>query len=336
VRASLRGAALDSLVLVLVRTIVLACLAVGVGACSQLETFECGSSDQCMSDVVAGVCQADGWCSFPDEACGSGQRYGELAGDGLAGECVPADVDTEGPPDTNTSGTTSTTTSPVTSASIETGNDTQVVPDLGGADPFCGDGSVDPDEECDDADLVDDDECTNACTVPRCGDGIQQAEEGCDLGKLNDDRGACTSVCQAAVCGDGLVHAGFEQCDGTDLDGNDCTGLGYPGGGEPTCTPKCILDPSSCDACTMNGQQCNGFIPCDGMCENGSECFEAEAGVGTCLPPCMDDGECEAFAPTWPTYCLMTYCVIDCVMTQSCPTGMTCQDLMGIAEICLW
>lgn len=49
-------------------------------------TFLC-EGGQCGAN---GQCEVDGWCSFADDECESGRRYGELSGDGLAGVCVPA------------------------------------------------------------------------------------------------------------------------------------------------------------------------------------------------------------------------------------------------------
>lgn len=46
--------------------------------------FTCIDDDAC----PGGACQADGYCSFPDDACGSGQRYGEHAPASVAGDCV--------------------------------------------------------------------------------------------------------------------------------------------------------------------------------------------------------------------------------------------------------
>ncbi|MCA9706663.1 MAG: hypothetical protein KDK70_12490 [Myxococcales bacterium] len=68
----------------------LAALALGAlssGACTL--TFPCSSDEQCSRDGAAGVCQASGYCSFPDADCESDQRYGELAPAELAGTCVP-------------------------------------------------------------------------------------------------------------------------------------------------------------------------------------------------------------------------------------------------------
>jgi cysteine-rich repeat protein len=53
-----------------------------------------------------------------------------------------------------------------------------VQPDVPVAPPNCGDGVVDRDEECDDANDVDTDDCTNFCTIPRCGDGVLSTEIG--------------------------------------------------------------------------------------------------------------------------------------------------------------
>jgi hypothetical protein len=60
-----------------------------VGGCTPIsDGFRCQGSNQCVREGVAGTCESDGWCSFPDAACGSGRRYGEFAGDGLGGACV--------------------------------------------------------------------------------------------------------------------------------------------------------------------------------------------------------------------------------------------------------
>jgi len=76
-------AGLPSLVLIVTATVSAAC---GSGA------FLCADASECENAGVGGVCQADGHCSFPDDDCASGQRYGEHSG-AVAGECVPVPDD---------------------------------------------------------------------------------------------------------------------------------------------------------------------------------------------------------------------------------------------------
>ncbi|HET6583521.1 MAG TPA: hypothetical protein VFG69_08735, partial [Nannocystaceae bacterium] len=71
------------------RTLVVgAALAAGV-ACGFGGAFACEDDDECNGNAGAGVCQASGYCSFPDDDCDSGQRYGEHVPGDLAGDCVP-------------------------------------------------------------------------------------------------------------------------------------------------------------------------------------------------------------------------------------------------------
>ncbi|MCA9687107.1 MAG: hypothetical protein KC457_33385, partial [Myxococcales bacterium] len=59
--------------------------------------------------------------------------------------------------------TSDTTESTDTIDVIDTETDTGPV-------PFCGDGNVDPGEDCDDGNDVDGDACTNDCIAAACGD----------------------------------------------------------------------------------------------------------------------------------------------------------------------
>ncbi|WP_437753898.1 DUF4215 domain-containing protein [Sorangium sp. So ce1389] len=93
----------------------------------------------------------------------------------------------------------------------------------GGA--VCGDGLLEPSEQCDDGNTEDGDGCTSDCQLSTgtggavCGDGlVEPPSEQCDDGNTEDGDG-CTSDCQlsteAGVCGDG-VNQPDEFCD----DGN--------------------------------------------------------------------------------------------------------------------
>ena len=102
--------------------------------------------------------------------------------------------------------------------------------------PQCGDGSISPGEFCDGNDLgalTCEDFCYDGGTLscaPWCG----------------FDTSACTGT--GPICGDSLAECS-EQCDDTDLRGNDCNALGRDGG-----TLSCNTD------CTWNLDQCGALL----------------------------------------------------------------------------
>jgi len=69
--------------------VVLGAAGCGAGA------FACEQSGDCQDGDAAGVCQPEGFCSFPDPDCASGQRFGDHSGR-LSGTCVPGPQDTTG------------------------------------------------------------------------------------------------------------------------------------------------------------------------------------------------------------------------------------------------
>jgi hypothetical protein len=97
-------------------------MAVGLAAASAcgVGTFACSEDAQC---GASGVCEPSGYCSFVDDACPSGRRYGSLAPKELADRCVvPIDESTGGVAEGTT--TTSTTIDPSTSSSTTTTSST--------------------------------------------------------------------------------------------------------------------------------------------------------------------------------------------------------------------
>lgn len=96
------------------------------------DAFLCESDEVCQQGGVSGLCQPSGYCSFPDDECATGQRYGEHAGGPLAGECVDpgsltGDSTSDGvstsPLTTTSSGSTSTTGVTTSTTSPTTGVD---------------------------------------------------------------------------------------------------------------------------------------------------------------------------------------------------------------------
>jgi len=77
-----------------------------LGACTGGGEFACADDQACVGVGPGARCEVSGWCSFEDEVCDSGHRYGDHAGDGLGGVCVGEDDATGG----TSSGTPPSTT----------------------------------------------------------------------------------------------------------------------------------------------------------------------------------------------------------------------------------
>jgi hypothetical protein len=143
--------------------------------------------------------------------------------------------------------------------------------------PKCGNGELDPGEDCDLA-IQPGDDCLS---------------EGFDGGELACDPGSCTydtSGCTLSTCGDGVIDAG-EDCDGFDLKGASCQSLGY-GCGTLSCS-GCLLDKSRClsspccgDGVVDAGEECDGDQLGDESCE--SRGFTGGGTLG-CTPDCFFD-----------------------------------------------
>ncbi|HEV8321592.1 MAG TPA: integrin alpha [Myxococcota bacterium] len=135
----------------------------------------------------------------------------------------------------------------------------------------CGDGVLDPSEDCDGALLGVPDcaalgwgagtlACTAGCVYDQtgcstCGDGVAGGAEACDGADLRDEtcvtRGhdggalACAADCSAigeagcSDCGDGVASAA-ETCDGADLRGQTCGTVGPFSGGPLACNAGCF------------------------------------------------------------------------------------------------
>ncbi|MBK8266273.1 MAG: hypothetical protein IPK80_33720 [Nannocystis sp.] len=123
-------------------------------------------------------------------------------------------------PTTTTTGVTTTTTGATTTSSTTTESTTEEPTTTTAADPVCGDGNVDPGEECDNGESnADDAACTSACKLATCGDGLILTDgEICDDGVNDGSYGGCNADCQALGprCGDGEVQEDLEACDSED------------------------------------------------------------------------------------------------------------------------
>lgn len=84
--------------------------------------------------------------------------------------------------------------------------------------PVCGNGFLDPGEQCDDGDLntAEGSHCRPGCRLPFCGDRVVDPGEQCDDG--NDVFTDGCAFCRSVFCGDGVCEKGLE--DGTGAPGN--------------------------------------------------------------------------------------------------------------------
>ncbi len=151
----------------------------------------------------------------------------------------------------------------------------------------CGDGTVDPGEQCDDANLDESDACTSLCLLAACGDGFVQGDEQCDDGnQANLD--ACTNTCTLPRCGDMLMQAGEECDDGNednaDMCPNDCT--------RAKCGDGVLEGREQCDdGNTAGGDDClaSCLLPVcgNGIREGREECDDAnESNEDDCTRAC--------------------------------------------------
>jgi cysteine-rich repeat protein len=159
----------------------------------------------------------------------------------------------------------------------------------------CGDGVIDPEEDCDDGDLDDADACLSSCRAASCGDGVVYAgHEACDDGNAVDDD-ECSNACVAAACGDGVVQPGEACDDGNTVASDECTdtcalpacgdGIHHSaefcddGGESTTCDVDCT--PVDCGDGVANhaaGEACDDGVV-SSLCD--ADCSPAQCGDGT-------------------------------------------------------
>ena len=228
---------------------------------------------------------------------------------------------------TTTSTDTGATTSPVTTSASHSSSTSGMST---AAEGVCGDGLVDPGEECDDGNDIANDNCALACKLPACGDGILSPGEACEDGNLLEND-SCTHLCTLPACGDGLVSAG-EQCDDANdepLDAcNDCV-LARCGDGVVQQLESCDdanLDPH--DACSATCQ----LNPCGNGMQDGDE-TGLDCG-GSCGACCTDDADCDE-----PLFCFAGACrqASTCAELQAHAPGLTsgsyALDPDGVGEL---
>ena len=203
------------------------------------------------------------------------------------GSCAIDDIvlDCCNPPTTTSTTCTSTTTTTCTTSTTSTTSTSTTSTSTTTIPPRCGDGKVDPGEQCDEGDNNSDDPdatCRLNCTPKRCGDGILDTGEDCDEGSANSNEpnAPCRIDCTVPRCGDGVVDEG-EVCDAGAANSDapnapcrlDCT-LPFCGDG--------ILDTSRGELCEpppkLNAENCANQLDDDGDglidCADSTDCPE--------------------------------------------------------------
>lgn len=141
-------------------------------------------------------------------------------------------------------------------------------------EPVCGNGQLEPREDCDDGNLTSGDGCSAACyREPRCGDRIRDPYEECDDGNTTDGDGCSATCIREPRCGDGIRDPG-EQCD----DGNSNEA--------DSCSSACLLTQCG-NSVVVPGEQCDDGNSVDDDCCS-AECrftaHECRPSTGRCDP----------------------------------------------------
>ncbi len=109
------------------------------------------------------------------------------------------------------------------------------------------------------------------------------------IGELNDALDGNGDLALDLNCGPGITECGNnvvdldEQCDGVNLNGENCTTLGFANGGNLTCSGNCAFDLNSCFTGTFSktGQTVLYQTADDGDLEVGPEFSYTDNGNGT-------------------------------------------------------
>lgn len=143
----------------------------------------------------------------------------------------------------------------------------------------CGDGFVDPGEECDLAELQ----------GASCASLQYHRVEG--VLRCGGDCRYDPSDCGGTRCGDGMLQSTFgEECDGADLGSQTCVGLGYQGGAL-ACSSSCHLDVSGCENACGDGVIQAANEDCEANDLNGATCQSLGfyTGILACGADCRFD-----------------------------------------------
>ncbi len=232
----------------------------------------------------------------------------------------------------------------------------------------CGNGTVEPGEQCDDGNPVNGDGCDTDCTYScvTASTDCTSTAPACDMWQCNSTSHTCEAVtdpskngtscpggtgytCKngtcsapAAVCGNGVKETG-EACD---LGAANGTGQGCSSSCQLDCTTNAdCADANVCDgtetcvAATVNGQsvmKCQVGTPAaDGTaCGTGAICLAAQCKNSICGDGFIDTAKgeaCDLGATNGTGQGCSSSCQLDCTTNADCSDGNVCNG----AETCV-
>jgi cysteine-rich repeat protein len=216
----------------------------------------------------------------------------------------------------------------------------------------CGNGAVDPGEECDDGNASNADACLNSCRDAACGDGfVWSGREACEVGESRVCATSCGTAgdedCDGACAWSGVCTPPAELCNGIDDDCDLACDNGFPccAGTIGPCATSCGSSGSrACSAmcgpgaCIPPAETCNGRDDdCDLVCDNGFGCCAGAAvacstscgtaGTRSCSAACAPTGSCCA-----PTDVCGNSCDDDCdtVVDDGCSGCPLCPGAVAV------